>query len=374
MNSPRTQRAAEEALRSTLEVIAALRAELGIEDASLQSPKSPGEVAPNLFLDDVPIPAPVGHRSPWHVAPQAATDSVAIPKPSRGVAQYLPTDDTDDDEPWSDDDVPRSPGEVGALRGDGSFRGFDDVLIPAPRPIAETDIDEMLLAEYERELEDYAQDDGSGLMRTESGTLIAEANSLIEQSQQTLMQLAEDGLREELDMADADLEAWESVGGYAEGFSPKAGWSKLELAEEFLAEGDAFMEEQRRRGLAGDEDSEEEYGPSPDLAPAERDAYLTWQEQQDEFEKDAARFQEDVSQIQAAFADAEEALRNPSFGMGGMGPGRATGLNGPVPLGQRPRPQTAAGNRASTRDEDTLLAVQMEIEALREELSVGAYR
>ena len=46
-------------------------------------------------------------------------------------------------------------------------------------------------------------------------------------------------------MADADLEAWESLGSYTDGFSPRPGWNKLEQAEEFLVEGDLFLEEQQ---------------------------------------------------------------------------------------------------------------------------------
>jgi hypothetical protein len=365
MYSPRTAIAAQDALRTTLEVIAALKAELGVE-----TPASPGEVAPNAFIDDTRIPAPVGHRSPWHVAPAAETDSVAIPKPSRGVAQYYPVEDTDEDEAWSDDDVPRSPGEVGALRADTSFRGFDDVPIPGPRPITETDIDEMLLAEYERELEEQGPvvDEGT-LMRTESGTLISEAHDLIEQSQQALMRLAEDGLREELEMADADLEAWESLGTYADGFSPRPGWNKLEQAEEFLAEGDVFLEEQRRGMVESDDSSSDDYEPSPALAPEERDAYLQWQRQNAEFEEDATQFLDSHADAQQAFADIAEGLRNPSFGIGTAS--RPTRLNGPVPLGQRARP--SAESRPAV-EATALATVHSEIAALRAELGIAQFR
>eukprot|EP01043_Picozoa_sp_COSAG02_P051840 COSAG02_NODE_5507_length_4272_cov_2.252755_2_plen_362_part_00 len=361
MYSPRMAIAAEDALQSTLEVIAALKAELGVVASS---PSSPGEVAPNASIDNTRIPAPVGHRSPWHVAPAAEMDSAAIPKPSRGVAQYCPTDDTDEDAAWSDDDVPRSPGEVGALRADTSFRGFDDVPIPGPRPITETDIDEMLLAEYERELEEQGPvvDEGT-LMRTESGTLISEAHDLIEQSQQALMRLAEDGLREELEMADADLEAWESLGTYADGFSPRPGWNKLEQAEEFLAEGDVFLEEQRRGMADSDDSSSDDYEPSPALAPEERDAYLQWQRQNNEFEQDATQFLDSDADAQQAFADIAEGLRNPSFGVC-----RPTRLNGPVPLGQRARP--SAESRPAV-EATALAAVQSEIAALRAELGIA---
>lgn len=373
--TPRTLRAAEDALDTTMQVIAALRADLGIADAQIEDLgieggagmdweaveqfeepaddwpiNSPGEVAPNAFLDDIPIPAPVGHRSPWHMAPKVAVDTVQIPKPSRGAAVYYQDEEETDDEAWSDDDVPRSPGEIGALRREGSFRGFDAAPIPRAQPIAETDIDEMLLREYERELEENELlygDDGGMLMRTASGSIISKAGQLMEESQQTLMQLAEDGLREELEMADADLEAWESLGGYAEGFSPKAGWNKLEQAAEFLAEGDVFMEEQRERGV-GDKDSEEEYGVSPALAADEAQAYLQWEQEEEEFDQDGAMFEQDLQQIKGAFADAAEGLRNPSFGIA-VEADRPTGLRGPVMLGQQQRqqPQEEEGRRNS---------------------------
>ena len=304
--SPRTENAAVEALRTTRQVIAALRAELGL------------------------------------------------------VSQ------------------PSSPGEVGAW--------FDDLPIPAPKPI-ERDIDEMLLAEYERELDESGEalDEGM-LVRTESGRLITEAQRLIEESQESLMRLAEEELRQELEMADADVEAWESMGSYTDGFSPRPGWNKLEQAEEFLAEGDLFLEEQRRRGLDGgydttessswDDDSSDEYEPSPELDPEERDAFLDWQRRNAEFEADAMQFLNSEAQEQQAFDDVAWELQNPSFASVGNGPvdrralrqplyRRRTRLNGPVPLGQRAR-QSAPSSSAV--EATALATVQSEIEALRSEL------